>query len=458
MLDTVKLGIPLTQRQFERIQASVFASASPQWAILYPQTGELLLRRIKGLSNTDQNSFHREIRWDVPYVYSRTGTYLAVELSLPKLYYGHNIHLLYNYVEALELLKALLEKQFGLKGRGRLIDVYDWHLWRVDCCYAWRCWVNDHPSQTAAQQVVDSLKHLHYPRKRPTIYPTSILFAGTTYSLKFYLKLPEFRQHDLKVLLKAKAALEWVNHCEALATGVVRVEATLRRKFLKKRGINTVGDLLTPLAQYEFDTDSYPDGHDFDSTIFAIMTYCTGLVDESDWNDIQWAAEDGQRFNAPEGYEFEFYTKQGTVNYCHTGDGFILRKTDQPTAILQFLLTKFLGQNPGMQHADEVEVKLKATFKPVKAARLMSMWLYVQKFGTEKAKEEFGHNSYYVARRDMKKADVSLVEPPKNVVRLDQKFWSNFQVRVPSEYVTNRVDDFRDGGNVLNLPIASEGQ
>jgi hypothetical protein len=143
---------------------------------------------------------------------------------------------------------------------------------------------------------------------------------------------------------------------------------------------------------------------------------------------------------------------EGGFNYRHTGSGFILRKTDRPTAILQYLLTKFLGVNPGMQHTDEVEALLNDAFKPVKAARLMGMWLYVQRFGTDRAKEAFGHNSYYVARRDMKKAGVSLIEPPKNVVRLEPKFWDKFKVQVPSEFVVNKVDDFRNSGNVLNLP------
>lgn len=452
MLDTVRLGIPLTRRQFDRIQQSAFASSRPQWAILYPQTGELVLRRVSGLAGTDQDSFHREIRWDIPFHYYQDDTYLTVELSLPKLYYGHNIRLLYNFVAALELLKSILEKQFGLKGKGKLTRIYEWQLWRVDCCYAWDCC----HSQTVAQQVLDSLKHLHFPRKRPVIYPTTILFAGTTYSLKFYLKLPEFRQHDLKVLVKAKASLEWISHCEELATGVLRVEATLRRKFLKKRGIETVADLLEPSVAYEFhNLDQYPEDFDLDSALFAIMNYHAGQAEEGDWNAVVWDALDGEQFNAPEGYEMDFTTSSGEVHYCHMGSGFILRKRDQPTAILQYLLEKFLGSNPGMQHADEVEAKLRAAFQDRKAGRLLGTWLCVQKLGVEKTKELLGKDAYYRDYRDMKKAGISSIELPKNVIRHNPEFWRKFQVGVPSEYVTNRVDDFRDGGNVLNLPTVS---
>jgi Phage replication protein CRI len=453
MIDTVKLGIPLTPSQFNRIQRDVLKTAAPQWAVFYPDTGEVQLRRVTGLAKADQNSFHREIKWDVPSEYFESGTYLTVELSLPKLWYGHNIHLLFNFVPALELLKSILEKNFGLRGRGKLITVYEWQLWRVDVCYAWRC-----PSEDAARQVMDSLTHLHFPRKKPHIYPgEAILFAGTTYSLKFYRKFPEFRKHDLKALLKARAALEWVNHCEAIAKGVVRTEATLRRKYLKKRGINKVYDLLDPIVEYEFNTEEHPKDFDYETAIFAITAHHSERDEAGDWDSVVYEAEDGECFNLPEGYEFEYWTSEGKFIYRHTGSGFVLRKTDQPTAILQYLLDKFLGANPGMQHTDEVEALLKDAFKPVKAARLMGMWLYVQRFGTDRTKEAFGRDSYYAARRDMKKAGVSMIEPPKNVVRLEPKFWEKFKVQVPSEYATNSVDDFRDSGNILNLPtVATE--
>lgn len=452
MLDTVKLGIPLTSRQFDRIENFAFNSTTPQYVIFHPDTGDFRFRRITGLANADQNSFHREIRWDVPHRYSEGDTYLTVELSLPKLYYGQNINLLYDFIAGLELLKGLLEKNFGLRGRGKLASFYEWQLWRIDCCYAWKC-----PTQNIARQILDSLTHLHFPRKKPHIYPgESIMFAGTTYSLKFYLKLPEFRKNSLKPLIKAGAAYEWLNYCERIATGVLRVEATLRRKYLKARGLLKVSDLLKPVIEYEFNQDDHPENFDYETAIFAISAYHAAQDEAEDWESVIHEAQDGTRFNLPEGYEFEYWTSEDKFIYRHTGSGFILRKTDQPTAILQYLLVKFLGQNPGMQHTDEVEALLNDAFKPVKAARLMAMWLYVQRFGTDRTKEAFGKDSYYYAKADMRKAGVSLIEPPKNVIRLDPKFSQQFKVVVPSEYVVNRVDEFRMSGNILNLPTASD--
>lgn len=120
--------------------------------------------------------------------------------------------------------------------------------------------------------------------------------------------------------------------------------------------------------------------------------------------------------------------------------------------LLQYFLGRFLGGNRGMDSADQVEIKLLNKFKQVKAARLTSFWLYVQKFGSEKAKQVFGNDSYYASKRDLKAADVSLIEPPK-LVLVDKDFIQSFKFELPSPHVTNIVDDFRDSDNILNLPI-----
>ena len=150
-----------------------------------------------------------------------------------------------------------------------------------------------------------------------------------------------------------------------------------------------------------------------------------------------------------------------TIKTARTGlgvdevtDGVIAFKNrDNPTAIIQFLLAKFIGENAGMQKVDEIESKLMEVYKPVKAARLMSFWLYIQRFGSAKAKEAFGHNSYYVSKRELKQAGVSLIEPPSgnNVTVIDRDFMRDFRLEVPSQFATNKVDDFRNSGNLLNL-------
>jgi hypothetical protein len=469
MLDTIKLGVPLTRTQHEKLKRLAEENDCWQWVLLNPSSGELQFRRTKGMSATDGESFHRELRWDIPYDYIKSECRLTLEFSVPKYWYGHNIHLLYDFVTPLDHLRGLLNRQFGFKGRGKLVDTGDWHVMRADVCYAWRF-----PSQKLAKRFLDSLKRLHFPRKKPIIYDDSILFTGKTYSFKVYLKLPEFKAHDRKEMLKGNASLEWINHCEALADGVVRVEATLRRQYLKLRDIHTAGDLARPYHQVHWVEGTEPTTEE--AGLFALCFAATlhlnpgslnpdhkewlndlkSILNEQAWNPKKkppLVPVPGLDFNSIEDKEVSDSFKSWLGVDAIEPGVFTLQERDNPTAIVQFLLTKFVGENAGMQRADQVESKLMETYKPVKAARLVGFWLYVQKFGSAKAKEVFGDRSYYYTKAEMKKAGVSLLEPPSghNVTVLDKDFMGQFTMKIPSEFVTNRVDDFRESGNVLNL-------
>lgn len=246
MIDTIKVGIPLSESQLNKLLELVASVNQWQWVQYHPQSGDLRFLRLRGIAEADQNSFHRNIHWDIPDRYRTDDTFLTVELSLPKFTYGHNIHLLYGWIDALKDLKKQFEKELHC----RFPDVLEWRVRRVDSCYTWRC-----PSQLTAQNLLDSLKRLRYPRKEPTIRPESIFFKGNTYSLKIYLKLPEFKVHDMKELIKGKANLEWVNHLENLATGVIRIEATLRQKYLERKNIKTIADLVKPITWVEWQLD-----------------------------------------------------------------------------------------------------------------------------------------------------------------------------------------------------------
>ena len=456
MIDTLRLRIPVTRTQFKRIQEIGFAADRDQLGFFSPKTGEIKLKRVEGLFKTDQNSFHREIRWELSPEYhlplerlDETGevvkvdrTFLTVELSLPKLWYGHNIHLLYNFRDVIAYLKQLLERQFNLV-RCRLVNLDNWQVSRVDCCYAWRL-----PTQQMAQQVLESLKRLHYPRKKPHIHDSSITFAGATYTVKFYLKLPEFRNHDMKALIKQKASLDWVNHLEEKAVGILRYEATLRPKYLRRAGIQTVDDLVKPATYVEWDQESQREGFNPFAAMLAIMSYKMQVLGVQGSTSL----ENGQKYEAPSGTRIE---REDGLFYVHLGGGFTYFRKDKPIAVLQYFLTKFLGDEP-MCTVDQVLLKLEATYKPVKAARLVGFWLYIQKLGTKSAKEKFGHDSYYRSKADLRKAGVSLVEPPACVTPINRDFLQAFKLEVPSDHVTNRVDDFRDSDNLLNLTQAFE--
>lgn len=56
----------------------------------------------------------------------------------------------------------------------------------------------------------------------------------------------------------------------------------------------------------------------------------------------------------------------------------------------------------------------------------------------------------------MKAAGVSLIEPV-NAASTDDHFVRRFRLEIPSPYTTNNVDDFRDSGNILNMPNLKVG-
>jgi len=439
MIDTIKLGIPLTESQFNKLQQLLLQDENWQWVQFQKSSGELRFLRHRGLAQFDQYSFHRNIYWDIPQNFAPEQCYLTLEFSIPKFWYGHNIHLLYGCVVPLRQLKKLLEVQLHCK----FVDVLEWQVWRVDLCYAWRL-----PSQLIAQQMLDSLKRLNFPYKKPIIYPTSLVFPGKTYSIKFYLKLPEFVQHDRKVLLKDKASLEWINHLEELSKGVLRFESTLRRRFLKRKGINTLEDLF--VKDYSFSWNptffcDYPDivkeeNHFIEGCALGVLSALRDGACSSTYIYL--------------GLGFGYIASERALYYAtDEGDMVLvceLLAQDVIVNILETFLKKFLGDNREMQHSDVIEAKLFSKYDSRKAGHLMGLWLFVQKNGREKARQVFGSTNFYRYQQEMKAAGCNFVEPPIVTKNLSD-FLKIFKLEVPSDYVTNKFDDFRDSGNILNL-------
>ena len=456
MIDTIKLGIPLTKHQHAKLLKLILNDGSWQWVQYKRDTGDIRFMRVKGLFDFSSSkektipSHSRDISWDMPDHYIPDETYLTFEFSVPKFWYGHNIHLLYNFLPALQEFKKTIEKMYHL----RLKDVTDWQIWRLDICYAWRC-----PSQMVAQQILDSMKHLHYPRKKPLITGTSITFKGRTYTVKFYLKLPEFRANDMKKLLKQGKRLEWINHLESLADGVLRYEATIRRQYLRTNGVRTVGDILKTGFNYEWSEDFFElndvtseDKQTITIYVFYLFTYkyiSQGVDMESvldgTANIPETPLKDGDTYEAPPS-TITYLGKE----YKYNGGKLTLRKHSFIFEKLQYFLDRFLGDNRNMQEADEIKAKLYSVYKPAKAFRLYAIWLAVNRDGTHRVKEDLGNDSFYRVRRDLKKAGCSFTEKPITT-SLDDEFMRDFKIDTPSNYVTNKEDDFRDSHNIINL-------
>lgn len=452
MLDTIKFGIPLSKHQHKKLSKLVYQNEDWQWVMLNQKTGDLRFVRLKGLFKCDQQSFRREIFWDISETYVENETFLTIELSLPKYWYGHNIHLLFGWYEVIQEIKKQFEKQLNC----RFSKIDDWKLWRVDICYAWRC-----PSQQAAKSLLDSIKKLDYPRKKPIIYGDSIMFTGRTYSLKFYLKLPEFIEHDRKALLKDNARLEWINYLEKKADSVIRCEATLRRQWLKKNCLDTIAD-LTKNKQYIYFDDEIKENYlDIDEDLGIQLCVASSIVNYMNVSCRFGANTEkiflrssllddnngSYRFYAPE-HDYEV----NGVKQHFKGGGFNVITKPVTVEILSNLITKLIGDYKGMNNIDTVEEKILKKYKNCRAVKLIGFWLFVQRKGIKAAKELYGHDSFYRCRSDLKKAGVGLVTPPK-LINASERFQKEFEFILPSEYGTNKFDDFRDSDNLLNFPL-----
>lgn len=144
--------------------------------------------------------------------------YFYVEGSLPKLEYGENIHLLYpkSLPSLLKRIEVALLEQFG--------GVPSWETWEVqrfDIPYAYKFDSNDE-----AVRVLDFLKTLEYKDKTKHIYKTSLYFGGRAYSVKFYLKEPEFRKEEYRKLVKdgsKKIADKLLEVCKGILRFEIRI-------------------------------------------------------------------------------------------------------------------------------------------------------------------------------------------------------------------------------------------
>lgn len=450
MIDTLKLLIQLSQQQHERIHYAEAQKDRWQWAQFNPMYSALRLHKFDGLMKTDSQSFHREIRYTVPHEWKEDSC-LVVEFSVPKFWYGHNIFLLYDWFNALQEFRQQFNQQLELQGELELPALEEWKLARVDVCYAWRF-----PTQDLAKGFLNSLKTIKFPWKEPTIYRESILFRGASYSLKFYLKLPEFKKHDQKELIRQKASLEWINYLEKEAEGVLRVEATLRWLYLKRNNIVTVADLISDKCEFLWE-DEQPKTEEEEAIIaLAIKVFrhheMTG-DEKYDWDDPNIPFE-AVGFSHP----------NLLIEDIHLGANIpkfkgIYRRVQTPAFVLQKLLHKYLG-DAAMRTVDKVKAALLEHYKPVKAGRLTSFWLYIQQFGSEEAKNIFGKDSFYDSKADLKKAGVSLVEPPKPTASsvVPTEFFNDFRFAVPSQYVVNPLDVDRDTPKIIRFPELPNAQ
>ena len=183
-------------------------------------TGELLYRFTSGEL---EGSYDYRIRlkvdnteWikeDSP-VPQRVETYwhIVVECSLHKLLMNHNCYGGPSDIQrSIAYLVRFLEDVMYVK----LPEYKEWEVKRLDVAKIY--YFKD---KNICKKIVGNLRNSYYTRRKSIIYDTSVMFSGSTTTVKIYWKGPEFEKHDYKRIKKyilREVDLSWnKDNCDLL--------------------------------------------------------------------------------------------------------------------------------------------------------------------------------------------------------------------------------------------------
>lgn len=216
MVDTIRFRVKLNDGQFK----SRFISKSTEYRKVDNATGLVFFNFFSSDVSIPSHSSGINFFYNA----SALDSVLYFELSLPKFEFGHNIFLLYpeELPEVVNDLYLFLDSQIP-----EFPKPSEWEITRLDVCYAWK-----YETQHDAENVLNYIKAFDFPRKKKTVYQSSVMCKGTDYTVKFYLKRPEYYQHDFKKYLKMGLQSEAYNYLQ-WSDGVLRFEVTCRKAFLE---------------------------------------------------------------------------------------------------------------------------------------------------------------------------------------------------------------------------------
>ena len=226
MIDTTTWKVQVTEEQFNKIISR--SKEYVEYDHELKQTGFRILRSNLHIGSYDSNITLKCFE-------SQT---VSLEFSVPKQHGGNNVELLYPS----RLEQTLLSVHTNLlKHFGDFPSYKNWYLTRLDLCYAWKM-----RDQKTAVDALKTLKTFDYPRKFKFLYKEAVMWRGKYFSLKFYLKEPEFIKHDFKELVK-KGFEEFAKQIGILSSGVLRFEITFRKEAINNlfgKKLITYKDLL----------------------------------------------------------------------------------------------------------------------------------------------------------------------------------------------------------------------
>lgn len=144
-----------------------------------------------------------------------------VEFSIPKYEYGNNVemvrpHSVYYIIQKFyDELKKLIDYNF--------VHFTKWEIYRLDICYNWLFDTEDR-----AKRAMSFIQRIDFPKKQKYIYESSVMFRGSAYTIKFYLKGSEFYKNDFKEMSEVRAVSIY-----EYAKRILRYEISIRRQYLQ---------------------------------------------------------------------------------------------------------------------------------------------------------------------------------------------------------------------------------
>jgi II/X family phage/plasmid replication protein len=241
MIDTMKILIPIDDRKFlEKIKTNLIHTSRKNL-----ETGEMKYQYFTG--EIKAGSYSKTIIFKIS---DGVPQGIFFEFSLPKYKYGNNVEMLWPS-KIPEILESF-RKELSAKIKEDLPALSEWVVYRLDLCYNWTF-----ESKEKCQSLMNFIQRIDYPRKKVHRYETSVMYTGTAYTIKFYLKGEEVLKNSFKDLVKtdeekAYQLLDWAHK-------ILRFEVEFRKNYLaslldlKKVRVSDVADdqaIIAILALY----------------------------------------------------------------------------------------------------------------------------------------------------------------------------------------------------------------
>ncbi len=215
MIDTIKLLIPIENREFlNKIKGKLVRTRRENL-----KTNELKFEFFTG--ELQVGSYGRTVNF---YLAEGEPKGLFLEFSLPKQYLNNNVEMVnaFDVKYILNNFKADLCKHL----KENLPKLSEWVVYRLDICYNWTF-----ESEQECQSLMNFIQRIDFPRKKKHLYDTSVMYQGSAYIIKFYLKGAEFQKHDYKAILKTD--IERAEKLFMWSKKVLRFEVGFKKPYLK---------------------------------------------------------------------------------------------------------------------------------------------------------------------------------------------------------------------------------